>query len=385
MIKIDDMTFISFYCWFYLLFVCYAGDTISAANSSGAYEEEYISGDVVYQIDSLFKGLSIEKGFNGNVLIAQKGRIIYKNSFGYADLGEKTPLNIESTFQLASITKQFTAMAIMMLYEEGRLNFTDTLQRFFPEFPYKNITIHQLLTHRSGLPEYMYFSGRYWRNKKHLMSNIDVLDMMITYKPGINFLPDRKYKYCNTGYALLASIVEQVSGLQYHVFLERRIFKPLNMQKTFVYNTKKMEGAENITLGYKNSRRQAEEDYLCGVVGDKGIYSTVEDIFKWDQALYTEKLIKQSTLQEAFTPFSYNWRDDNSYGYGWRIMESDSGKIVYHAGLWRGYNGVFARRLQDKTTIIVLCNKVNSSFESIDQYMGILDSAQHKISSTGGD
>jgi len=380
------MTTISFFFWVSLYIACYTSDTTSSKISSSLVNENNTSGDIVFKIDSLFQFLSAEEGFNGNVLIAQGGKAIYKNAFGYADLKEKTPLNIESTFQLASITKQFTAMAIMMLYEEDRLKFTDTLQRFFPEFPYNGITIHQLLTHRSGLPEYMNFARRYWNNKKCLMNNNDVMDMLITRQPGLNFVSGRKYKYSNTGYAMLASIIEQVSGLQYHVFLEKKIFKPLGMKNTFIYNTKKMSNIEYMTLGYKNSRRQAVEDYLSGVVGDKGIYSTVEDIFSWDQALYTEKLVKQTTLQEAFTPFSYNWRDDNSYGYGWRItMADDSSKIVYHAGLWRGYSGIFIRRIHDKTTIIVLSNKANWSFESIDKFMGILDSANHGIFSVGGD
>jgi CubicO group peptidase (beta-lactamase class C family) len=218
------------------------------------------------------------------------------------------------------------------------------------------------------------------------MSNDDVMDMLITYHPGLAFVPDRKYKYNNTGYVILACIVEQVSGLQFHTFLEKRIFKPLGMKRTFIYNTKNMLDVEYQTLGYKKNRHRAEEDYLSGVVGDKGIYSTVEDMFKWDQALYTEQLIKQTTLQEAFTPFSYDWRNDHSYGYGWRIVTADdSSKIVYHAGLWRGYSGIFARRLHDKTTIIVLCNKVNWSFENIDRFLGILDSAKHGVSSAGGD
>jgi CubicO group peptidase (beta-lactamase class C family) len=380
------MTFFSLYFCLSLFFFCNTSDTALSAVSNNLLSNDHSSGDVVSKIDSLFQFLSEKRGFNGNVLIAQGGKAIYKNAFGYADLKEKIPLNIESEFQLASITKQFTAMAIMILYEEGRLNFTDTLQRFFPNFPYHNITIHQLLTHRSGLPEYMNFAKRYWRNKKHLMNNDDLMDILVTYRPGLNFVSNQKYKYNNTGYAILACIIEQVSGLQYHTFLERRVFKPLDMKKTFIYNTKKMSNIENMTLGYKNSRRQAEEDYLSGVVGDKGIYSTVEDMFKWDQALYTEKLVKQTTLQEAFTPFSYNYRDENSYGYGWRIIiADDSSKIVYHAGLWRGYSGIFVRRLYDKTTIIVLCNKAHLNFESIDRFMGILDSARQGVSSVGGD
>ena len=379
---------ISFFFYFLLsLFsACFTNDTTSSTISGSIPANNHASGDIVLKIDSLFQVLSKKRGFNGNVLIAQGGKVIYENAFGYADLKEKTPLNIESTFQLASITKQFTAMAIMMLHDEGKLNFTDTLQRFFPGFPYQNITIRQLLTHRSGLPEYMSFAKRYWKNKKRLMSNDDVMDMLITYHPGLVFVPDRKYKYNNTGYVILACIVEQVSGLQFHTFLEKRIFKPLGMKRTFIYNTKNMLDVEYRTLGYKKNRRRAEEDYLSGVVGDKGIYSTVEDMFKWDQALYTEQLIKQTTLQEAFTPFSYDWRNDNSYGYGWRIVTADdSSKIVYHAGLWRGYSSFFVRRLRDKTTIIVLCNKVNWSFENIDRFMGILDSAKHGVSSSGGD
>jgi len=380
------MNLFSFYFCISLFFFYNPSDTTSSVISDRLITGNHASGNVVFKIDSLFQLLSTKRGFNGNVLIAQEGKTIYKNAFGYADLKEKTPLNIESTFQLASITKQFTALAIMMLYEEGRLNLTDTLQRFFPEFPYHNITIHQLLTHRSGLPEYMSFAKRYWRNKKRLMTNDDVMDILITYRPGLNFISGQQYKYSNTGYAILARIIEQVSGIQYHIFLERRIFKPLDMKKTFIYNTKNMSNIEFMTIGYKNSRYQAEEDYLSGVVGDKGIYSTVEDMFRWDQALYTEKLIKQATLKEAFTPFSYNWRNDNGYGYGWRIITADdSSKIVYHAGLWRGYSSIFVRRLHDKTTIIVLCNKVNWSFENIDLFMGILDSAKHDISSAGGD
>jgi CubicO group peptidase (beta-lactamase class C family) len=376
-----------FFCFLLSLFsACFTNDTTSSKNLGGIPAYDHASDNIVLKIDSLFQVLSTKKGFNGNVLIAQGGKVLYENAFGYADLEEETPLNIESTFQLASITKQFTAMAIMMLHDEGKLNFTDTLQRFFPRFPYQNITIRQLLTHRSGLPEYMNFAKRYWKNKRRLMSNDDVMDMLITHQPGLVFVPDRKYKYNNTGYVILACIVEQISGLQFHAFLEKRIFKPLGMKKTFIYNTRHVLEVEYQTLGYKKNRRRAEQDYLSGVVGDKGIYSTVGDMFKWDQVLYTEQLIKQITLQEAFTPFSYDWRNDNSYGYGWRIVTAeDSSKIVYHAGLWRGYSSIFVRRLRDKTTIIVLCNKVNWSFENIDRFMGILDSAKHSVSSSGGD
>lgn len=376
-------------CFCFLLLWCavsFAGEPYSAGTTGPSASNEQVANDIAIRMDSLFRVLSMKRGFNGNVLIAQEGKIIYEKAFGYADLKARTPLNIESTFQLASISKQFTAMAIMMLYDEGKLNFTDTVQRFFPEFPYKNITIRELLAHRSGLPEYMYFAGLHWKNKRRFMSNDDVMDMLIRYRPRLIFTPNDRYKYSNTGYVVLACIVERVAGVPFHTFLEDRIFKPLGMDRSYIFNTRNTVDPKYKTRGYNRNRRRAEDDYLSGVVGDKGIYSTVEDMFKWDQALYTEQLVKQSTLKEAFTPVSYDWRNDNSYGYGWRIDTLDDGsKIVYHAGWWRGYSGLFVRRLLDKTAIIVLCNKVNWSFENIGRFMGILDSAKQGISSAGGD
>jgi CubicO group peptidase (beta-lactamase class C family) len=342
--------------------------------------------EAALKLDSLFHALSSKRGFNGNVLISQNGEVVYKNSFGYSDLKTKVPLNLESAFQIASITKQFTAMAIMMLHDEGKLNFTDTLQKFFPGFPYKNITIHQLLTHRSGLPEYMYFAGKYWKNRRQRMSNQDVMNMLVRYRPGRTFLPDKKYKYCNTGYAVLASIVEKVSGVPFSSFLEERIFQPLGMTHTFLITSLDSIADEFKTKGFNKKKRKVEEDYLSGVVGDKGIYSTVEDMFKWDQTLYTAQLVSQATLEEAFTPVSYDRRHATSYGYGWRIETLDDGsKIVYHAGWWRGYNSLFVRRLNDKTAIIILSNRVNWSFANVDKLMDILDVSKHAASSVGGE
>jgi CubicO group peptidase (beta-lactamase class C family) len=342
--------------------------------------------DAAMKLDSLFQIYASKRGFNGNVLISQNGEVIYKHSFGYSDLKTKMPLNLESTFQIASITKQFTAMAVMMLHEEGKLNVTDTLQRFFPNFPYKNITIRELLAHRSGLPEYMGFAGRYWKDRKRFMKNQDVMDMLMHDHPARIFLPDKKYRYSNTGYVILACIAEKVSGVPFEKFLEERIFHRLGMNHTFIGSFANTVAAEYKTKGYNKNRRIAAEDYLSGVVGDKGIYSTVEDMYRWDQALYSDQLVHQKTLEEAFAPVSYDRRHATSYGYGWRIdMLEDGSKIVYHAGWWRGYNSLFVRRLRDKTAIIVLSNRINWSFRNIDRLMDILDSSKQAATSFGGD
>ncbi len=332
---------------------------------------------VATKFDSLFRSLSTKRGFNGNVLIGLSGNIVYKNSFGFSNLKTKELLSVKSVFQIASVTKQFTAMAIMMMQERGQLEYSDTIQKFIPDFPYKNITIKELLSHRSGLPNYMYFAAKYWKKKKEYLSNEQLLEIMKTNKPLAEFLPDRRYKYSNTGYAMLALVVERVSGMPFDVFMEESVFRPLGMTSTFVYSPLNKKTIEFETNGYSRNRRKSYEDFLDGVCGDKGIHSTVEDMFLWDQALYSEQLVKQTTLVEAFTPMSYDYKRDNNYGYGFRIDTLAGGsKIVYHGGWWRGYNSLFVRRLDDHATIIILCNKVNWSFGDIKDLLGIIDSSQ---------
>jgi CubicO group peptidase (beta-lactamase class C family) len=338
------------------------------------------------RFDSLFTVLSAERGFNGNVLISRNGQVVYKNAFGYSDLKRKTPLSIGSVFQLASVSKQFTSVAIMILHDHGKLEFSDTVQKFFPDFPYHNITIRDLLAHRSGLPNYMYFAGKYWPNKNEYLSNASLMEMMTRYAPKPEFPPDQRYRYSNTGYAVLAAIVEKVSGMSFGAFMEYNVFAPLGMRSTYVFNHAAAAASAFQTIGYNKDRRPAHEDFLSGVVGDKGIYSTVEDMFKWDTALYTDAIVKQSTLEEAFTPVSYDARHDSDYGYGWRLETLEDGsKVIYHAGWWRGYNSLYVRRLEDKTFIIVLSNKVNWSFRNIGRLLGIIDSTRLEMTTMGGD
>ncbi len=358
-----------------ILAIFFTSIGISQDLSTSNLSDEKSKNIAIQKYDSLFSALYREKGFNGNVLIAQNGEVIYKNVFGYSDLKTKEPLNFESTFQIASVTKQFTAMAIMMLYEQGKLAFTDSVHKFFPNFPYKGITIHQLLSHRSGLPEYMRFARKYWKNKNQLMKNSDVINMLIAHKPKLLFTPDKKFNYGNTGYVVLACIIEKASKISYHKYLKERIFNRLKMTNTFVYLSKTTEDVDITTKGHNKNESEAEEDYLSGVVGDKGIYSTVEDMLKWDQALYTEQLVKQATLQKAFMPISYDEKRNNNYGYGWRINTTEDGKkIVYHAGWWRGYNSLFVRKLNDRTSLIILCNRVNDSFDEIDSLINLINS-----------
>jgi len=352
----------------------YGEDPIKPSDISGNVEMRSIV--VATKFDSLFRSLSTKRGFNGNVLIGMSGNVVYKNAFGFSNLKTKELLNVKSVFQIASVTKQFTAIAIMILHERGLLEYSDTIQKFIPDFPYKNITIKQLLAHRSGLPNYMYFAAKYWKKKREYLTNEHLLEIMKANKPRPEFVPDRRYKYSNTGYAMLALIVERVSGLPFDIFMEENVFRPIDMTSTFVYNPLNKKTIEYETNGYNRNRRKSYEDFLDGVCGDKGIHSSVEDMFLWDRALYSEQLVKQTTLDEAFTPVSYDYKRDNNYGYGFRIDNlADGSKVVYHGGWWRGYNSLFVRRLGDQTTIIILSNKVNWSFGDMGDLLSIIDSA----------
>jgi CubicO group peptidase (beta-lactamase class C family) len=372
--------------YFWAAIHLHPGEPPTPASLTAALAEERRQALITDRFGGLFATLAAEEGFNGNVLLSHNGKVLYKHAFGYADLRSRAPLLIESAFQLASVSKQFTSVAIMILHDQGRLDFNDPIRKYFPALPYSDVTIRHLLGHRSGIPDYMNFAGRYWKNKNEYLTNSGLVQMLIARHPRLEFTPDRRYKYSNTGYALLASIVEHVSGLSFDDFMQQQVFSPLGMNNTTVFNPNKRNRLLFQTTGYNKNTAPAHEDYLSGVVGDKGVYSTVDDLFKWDQALYTARLVKQSTLDEAFTPLHRKFKDDNNYGYGWRIAR-DGGekKIEYHAGWWRGYTSLCVRRPEDKTCIIVLSNTVNWCFRNIDRLLDIVDSKEIDVMAMQGD
>ncbi|MBN2364865.1 MAG: class A beta-lactamase-related serine hydrolase [Calditrichaeota bacterium] len=331
------------------------------------FVHEIIGHKKAAKIDSFFTARARYKIFNGAVLVAEKGRILYQKSFGYSNFRTKDSLHINSLFQLASVTKPLTACAILMLCDRGLVSLDDDIRRFFPEFPYDNITVRLLLTHRSGLPDYLYFADRFWKSRTIPITNDDVLDIMTLYKPSRYYLPDRRYNYSNTNYCLLASIIEKVSGLTYAEFMKTQIFDPLGMHNTRIltYDDLKHDTIENLTTGYSRWGRASENSYLNGVVGDKGIFSTVEDLFRLDQALYQGNLVSLFALQEAFKPAHRDLRDYDNYGFGWRINMNGGNKIVFHSGWWKGYKTYFVRKIGEQKTIIVLTNTAMHNFLSI--------------------
>ncbi len=305
--------------------------------------------------------------FNGCVLVAEDGKIIYENAIGFADIDQTVKLTLNHSFRLASVSKQFTAMAAMILRHRGTISYEDDIRKYIPELPYEDITISHLLTHTSGLPSYLPLLDQHWdttntgNGERKVASNKDALELLVKYKPKPKFKPGDRYEYCNTGYMVLALIVEQVTGQSFQEFMRLNVFAPLNMNRTYVNEPSGVLHEENRAHGFEpnpegNGFIPSDHHYQNGMYGDGGIISTVRDMFKWDQALYTEKLVRKSSLKEAFSPAIPNDSSQTSYGFGWSIIPTEEGKIVAHGGGWLGFNSFILRDISKKLTIIQLCN-----------------------------
>jgi len=315
----------------------------------------------VAKIDSVlnyYHGLGI---LNGTVLVAEAGKVIYQKGFGYANMDTKDPLEPKSNFRLASVSKQFTAMCIMMLAEQGKLNYDDNFQKYIPELKYEGVTIRHLLWHTSGMPDYIDFMSELYPDDESYV-NDDVIKMLAKHHPEKEFEPGEKYEYSNTGYVLLASIVERVSGVSFKEFVQQNIFDRIGMSSSIVpFGKKDFEEMANRVYGYDRTEDGGHVDndykyYDFDVYGDGGIFSNIIDLFKWNEALYTEKLVKQETLKEAFKPYVLNDGSVGDYGFGWNVSEIDSSKIVDHSGSWEGFRTHIFRDITNKHCVIILTN-----------------------------
>lgn len=324
--------------------------------------------DLVAHFDTL-----LPKGeFNGGILVAKNGAVIYEKYQGKADLRKTDTMSNHTAMHIASTSKTFTAIAILRLVQEGKLQLTDTINQFFPGFPYTGITVQMLLCHRSGLPNYLYFmSNEKWDkgpdgkwNRKYA-GNEDVLKMLISKKPDATGKPNGRFNYCNTNYVLLALIIEKISGKSYPEYMQQKWFGPLKMDKSFVFTLKDTLSA---TPSFTTSGTWWNLDFLDATYGDKNIFSTPQDLLKWDQALYTGQLLRPTLLDSAFAPYSFEKPSIHNYGLGWRLQLLPNGKkVIYHFGKWHGNNAAFARLTDEKVTIIILGNKFTRRIYSAAQ------------------
>ncbi len=325
----------------------------------------------IHKMDS-FYNIQRSRGWNGAVMVAYRGQPLYNRYFGYADYGKKSRINDETTFQLASTSKPFTAVAILMLQEQGKLTIYDDVRKHIPNFPYSGITIKNLLTHTSGMQDYIHWANSYWSTSRDgYMSNEDLLTLMAEKKPRMIFTPNTQFKYTNTNYAVLASIVEKVSEVPFAEFLKLNIFVPLRMYNTYVMDPREPMPNE-ASKCYKGGWNEYKFMYQDGLYGDKGVFSTVKDMLKFDQALYTTALLSRNTIFAAYSPQNSMMKEPRNYGLGWRMyLYPDREKIIYHNGLWHGNNSCFYRFIQDRFTIIIQCNKFTT--KTYDQPSAICD------------
>jgi CubicO group peptidase (beta-lactamase class C family) len=301
---------------------------------------------LVEKINAYINACVERKLFNGSILVAKQGRILVNNGYGMADFEHAIPCTPQTKFNLASVTKQFTAMAIMILQKQGLLDINDMVSKHIPaaEFPLgKKITIHQCLTHTSGLLDYCCLSEY---DYKVPLYTIDEIIKLFRDKP-LDFEPGSKFSYSNSGYVLLGYIVEKISGQTFSEFLKENIFEPLGMQNTgFVYNS----ADETFAVGYTVGNKQVDYIDMSVANGDGNLISTTHDLYLWDQALYTEKLLPLECLQKIFTPFK------NNHGYGWVIDEKFGHKRFRHSGGMPGTATIITRFVADDVCIIVLSN-----------------------------
>ncbi len=332
----------------------------------------------IQSIQKYFTKFVSSRKFNGHIVVAKKGKIIFDTTSGYANIRRKIKLEKNSVMQLASITKPITATVILQLLEEGKLCLSDTITKYLIELPknYHKITIQQLLSHQSGLSPYPYYCHEMIDDKQSLIYNDTVLCVINFHNPKPYYVPGQKYNYCNTNYMLLASIAEKIEKKSFIDIIETRIVKKCGMKNSFMFDAKKTKKPSNLVLGHTIRNKTFNLDYLDGVIGDKGFFSNAEDMLQFDRMLSNGKIISDSVINLAFTA-QHKIRNNKSYGLGWRIkMHPKLGKIIYHTGWWHGNRNIYIKIPENEYTIIILSNAIQGSSYNINNLLEQFDLAK---------
>ncbi len=325
-----------------------------------------LNAQIAQRIDSLAK-VHQSKGFNGNVLYSKNDSIIFTGSYGYIDFESRKPLNEATVFELASCSKQFTALAITQLVEKQLIRYNTKVQEIIPDFPYQYITVEHLLRHQSGLPDYqkLFYNKKHW-NRKKMATAQDVVDLLNKLNLKLSFEPGGRYEYDNTGYVVLGVIIEKVSQQSYAEYIKEYIFTPAGMQSSKVSAVdNNLEQDENVAIGHTYNKRKkrhqrANEDknhkhlnWMKAIIGDTGIYTSILDLEKWKQALRNNILITEESKQLMFSTDEVS----KKYGFGVAIYDTESkGKWVYHNGSWGGAKTMILYLPETNEFLVILSN-----------------------------
>jgi CubicO group peptidase (beta-lactamase class C family) len=311
------------------------------------------------RIDAIFAPLADAKSPGIAVMVRKNGETIVQRGYGVRDLRTLTPIDAKTNFRLASCTKQFTAMAIMLLVNDGRLRYSEPLTEIFPDFPEygRAITVRHLLTHTGGLPDYEdLMEAGPWTESRQIQD--DEVFALLKKQSKPKFAAGTKWEYSNSGYVMLGLIVAKASGMPFDEFLRRRIFAPLHMDSTLAYRKGKNEVGNR---AYGHSKRDVETDQssTSATLGDGGVYSNLDDLAKWNDALDKYTLLPEARMKAAWTPASLADGSETTYGFGW-FLEPYNGRVrVRHDGSTRGFSTAIERFPNEKLTIVVLCNRTD--------------------------
>jgi CubicO group peptidase (beta-lactamase class C family) len=327
-------------------------------NNNAILSEKY-KDSVGQLIDKFYKSNWKNNSLNGGFLVAKNGQIIYERYNGYANFSYKTLITESTPLHVASVSKVITATAILVLIEDKKLELDTKLNTILKSFPFPDVTIKTLLNHRSGLKNYTHFTydKKIWDYRKTL-TNQDILDILASKKVPLEYKTDTHFAYCNTNYALLALVIEKITGMTYPEAIKSMIFQPLQMTDSYVFNY--YTDIETATPSYKTNNQKYGMDYLDGVYGDKNIYSTPRDLLKLDIVRHTEGFFNPDLDQKIYQGYSYESKGTKNYGLGIRMIEWTTGQRFYfHNGWWHGNTASYISLPKDGLTIIALSNKFN--------------------------
>ncbi len=308
-------------------------------------------------IDAFFEENINTQDFNGSFLVAQNGQIIFEKYQGYANFSTSKKITKNTPLHIASISKVLTANVIMRMIDANKFSLDTKIKQLLPMFPFETITIKMLLNHRSGLPKYGNFSEPedIWGKTKTL-HNQDILNLMVKHQIPLDFNPDTKFSYCNTNYAILALVIEKVSKMSYPKAMKALLFDPLGMKNTFVLDFENQK--DTVSQSYKSTQELIRYDQLDAVYGDKNIYSTPQDLLRFDLATYSKDFLSESLQKQVYQGYSYEKKGVKNYGLGIRLREWETGqKIHYHNGWWHGSTSTYITLKKDSVTIIGISNK----------------------------
>lgn len=327
--------------------------------------------DTERAMDALFQVYNRPGVPGANVLVVKNGQAVFAKSYGMANLEERIVADTNTNYRLASVTKPFTAMAILILAERKKLSLDDRLTDFFADFPAygRSISVRHLLQHMSGLKDY---EGLIPAGRTTQLKDRDVLELL-QRQEGALFPAGEQFRYSNSGYALLALIVEKASGTSFAAFLKKNIFDPLGMTNTVAHEEGTSTVAER-AFGYSqrtNGFQRTDQSLTSAVLGDGGIYSSVTDLAKWDSALDAGRLVNRAALEEAFQRGKLNNGRETDYGFGWQLNTYRGLKCISHSGSTIGFRNFIARFPEQKLTVIVLTNRSSAIPEKVLD--GILD------------